>query len=151
MPGLLLRKRQKVSCTALTGIRIMGRNMEQYKSSEDYLEAILMITERQGSCRAIDIAKQLGFSKPSVSNAMAKLIAGGFADRAEDGRIRLTAAGLEIASGTLEKHRFFSTLFTRLGVAPDIAEADACAIEHNIRDASYHALKECFSKQSFPT
>ena len=120
--------------------------MEQYKSSEDYLEAILMIIERQGSCRSIDVAKQLGFSKPSVSNAMAKLETGGFVEKVEDGTLRLTESGMETASKTLEKHRFFSTLFTRLGVAPDIAEADACAIEHNISDVSYRALKKHFEQ-----
>lgn len=120
--------------------------MEQHKSSEDYLEAILMIIERQGHCRSIDVARQLGYSKPSVSNAMDKLLAGGFVEKSDDGNLNLTEAGMDTASRTLEKHRFFSTLFTRLGVAPDIAEADACAIEHNISDVSYLALKKHFEQ-----
>ncbi|MDO4488067.1 MAG: metal-dependent transcriptional regulator [Eubacteriales bacterium] len=120
--------------------------MEHVKSSEDYLEAVLMIEERQGSCRCVDIARQLGFSKPSVTNAIQKLEASGFVRRAEDGRILLTDTGMEIAGSTLSKHRFFSTLFTRLGVAPDIAEADACAIEHSISDVTYKAMREYFEK-----
>lgn len=120
-------------------------SMEQYKSSEDYLEAILMIIEEQGSCRSIDIARKLGFSKPSVSNAVQKLETGGFIEKAETGLLTLTEAGMETASKTLEKHRFFSTLFRKLGVSEETAESDACAIEHSISDESYRALKEHFA------
>ena len=120
--------------------------MKHQDSSEDYLEAILMIEERQGWCRSIDVAKQLGYSRPSVSNAMSRLEAAGYIEKTGDGMLKLSDAGRGIAMKTLEKHRFFSTLFTGLGVAPDIAEADACAIEHSISDVSYRALREHFKK-----
>ena len=119
--------------------------MRHHDSSEDYLEAILMIEELKGYVRSIDVAKQLGYSKPSVSTAMGKLEATGLVEKKEDGSLELTVSGREIAEKTLEKHRFFSTLFTRLGVAPDIAEADACAIEHSISDVTYRALKKNIS------
>lgn len=121
--------------------------MRHRDSAEDYLEAILMIEELKGYARSVDVAKQLGFSKPSVSTAVGKLEVRGLVEKKEDGSLRLTISGREIAEKTLEKHRFFSTLFTRLGVAPDIAEADACAVEHSISDVTYQALRGRFSRQ----
>lgn len=114
--------------------------MKEYRSSEDYLEAILLVQNREGRCRSIDVAKQLGFSKPSVSVAMAKLEAEGMLSREEDGKLVLSEAGSKIAEHTLEKHRFFEELFQRLGVDKKTAQDDACALEHSISDESYLAL-----------
>lgn len=113
---------------------------KEYRSSEDYLEAILLVRNRDKRCRRIDVARQLGFSKPSVSNAVAKLEAEGLVERGEDGDLLLTENGERIAQHTLEKHEFFASLFERLGVDRKTAQDDACALEHNISDESYQAL-----------
>ena len=115
--------------------------MANVKSSEDYLEAVLIVLEQKGICRAVDIARQLGFSKPSVSNAMAKLESAGYLKRDADGFITLTEKGSDTAGRTLEKHRFFRALFTGLGVNAETAEKDACAMEHSISEESYQALR----------
>jgi len=116
--------------------------MTEYKSAEDYLEAILIVQERDGKCRSIDVAKQLGFSKPSVSVAIAKLEKAGLLNKEEDGELILTDAGRELAGEVLEKHRFLTKLLTGLGVPGDIAEQDACAMEHSLSEESFEALKK---------
>ena len=86
------------------------------ESAEDYLESILMLRERHGQVRSIDIVNQLGYSKPSVSIAMKKLRENGYISMAEDGLITLTDSGLEIASQVYQRHRVITELFVLLGV-----------------------------------
>lgn len=99
-----------------------------HRSSEDYLEAILMIRQAKGSCRSVDVAAHLGFSKPSVSVAVGKLVDSGCLQRMEDGQLVLTEKGMAIASNTLDKHHLLTDLFCALGVSPETAEHDACLI-----------------------
>ena len=112
------------------------------KSTEDYLEAILVLREEHGTCRAVDIARYLGFSRPSVSNALNKMETDGLISKNESGDIRLTRSGAAIARKTYEKHSFFRNLFIRAGVKPSQAEEDACIIEHGISDETWRKLRK---------
>ena len=112
-----------------------------HRSSEDYLEAILMIRQAKGSCRSVDVAAHLGFSKPSVSVAVSKLVENGCLQRMSDGQLMLTEKGMAIASNTLDKHHLLTDLFCELGVSPETAEHDACLIEHHLSEETYEKLR----------
>lgn len=114
--------------------------MEIHQSAEDYLEAILMIKERKGYVRSIDIANQLHVSKPSVSYATKRLRENGYITFNEDGMISLTDSGLEIANKIYTRHKVLTRFFAKLGVDPEIAQDDACRIEHYISEQSFRAL-----------
>ena len=117
------------------------RNSRQ--SSEDYLEAILMIREQKGSCRSIDVATQLGFSKPSVSVAVAKLREEGYLeDKSPDGDLILTETGYAVAAKIMERHRFFRDWLVSLGVDEKTATNDACGMEHMLSDESFTKMRE---------
>ena len=116
--------------------------MEIHQSAEDYLEAILIIKERKGYVRSIDVANQLDVSKPSVSYATKRLRENGYITFNEDGMISLTDSGLEIASKIYTRHKVLSDFFVRLGVDAEVAAEDACKIEHDISDASFAQIKK---------
>ena len=115
--------------------------MSVMKSGQDYLEAILMIKEEKGLCRAVDVANLLGFSKASVSVAMAKLKNDGYITTLDDGSLSLTEQGIVIAEETLQKHHLLTKLLVKIGVSPETAEKDACLIEHNLSDETYEKLQ----------
>lgn len=110
------------------------------KSQEDYLEAILIQTNRAGACRVTDIAKQIGFTKASTSVALKKLEEAGYIYR-DDWRVLLTENGQKIAEATLERHDFFFEWFKMLGVKENIAEEDACRIEHVVSNETYESIR----------
>lgn len=114
--------------------------MEIQKSSEDYLETMLMLFEKNGYIRSIDIAKQLGVSKPSVSYATKRLRENGYIKTDENGLIQLTGSGLKIASNIYEKHKLLRGFLVMLGVSEEMAELDACKIEHDISNETYEAI-----------
>ncbi len=114
--------------------------MNIYESSEDYLEAILILRERNGNVRSIDIVREKNFSKPSVSVAMKKLRENGYIEMDENGLIRLLPPGEEIAQRIYERHRLLSQLLERLGVSEENAVADACKIEHDISAESFEKI-----------
>ena len=116
--------------------------MQIHESAENYLEAILILKKRNGQVRSIDIANELGFSKPSVSVAMKNLRENGYITVDGDGFIRLTQAGLDIAEMIYERHTLISTWLIRLGVNPKTAAEDACRIEHVISAESFEAIKK---------
>lgn len=116
--------------------------MKIQESAEDYLEAILVIQERKGNVRSIDVAHHLNFSKPSVSRAMSLLRENGYVQMDKDGLLSLTDAGMEIASRIYERHRLLTEWLTVLGVSPDVAAEDACRIEHDISEETFTRLKE---------
>ena len=117
--------------------------MNIYESAENYLEAILVLKNRRGLVRSIDIAGELGFSKPSVSVAVKNLKGRGYITVAEDGYIRLTATGKKIAEDVYERHTLLRDWLIHLGVDPEIAAQDACKMEHDITPESYEAMKKC--------
>ena len=116
--------------------------MHIHESSEDYLEAILMLQEKNGQVRSIDIANELNFSKPSVSIAMKKLRENGFVEMDANSLITLTPAGMEIAARIYERHRILTDLLIRLGVSESTARADACRIEHDLSDETWQKIKD---------
>ena len=111
--------------------RVGGR-----ESSEDYLEAILVIRRLRGSCRNVDIAERLGFSKASVTKALGNLARKGRVE-VVDHDVRLTAAGKHLAEETLSKHRFFERLLANAG---EVASKEACRMEHCISTDSFEKL-----------
>ena len=110
------------------------------RSAEDYLEAILMIHERQGYVRSTDVAEQLGISKPSVSNATKRLRESEYLTTDPAGMLVLTPSGMEIASQIYARHRALTNFFIRIGVCPEQARDDACKIEHDISQETFEAL-----------
>ena len=92
--------------------------MNYNESSEDYLEAILMLREQLGKVRSIDIVYKLGYSKPSISIAMKKLREKGLISMDNDGYITLTDEGQKIARHTYTRHKVLTTFFESLGVNP---------------------------------
>ena len=116
--------------------------MAIHESGEDYLEAILMIKERNGNVRSIDVAHELSFSKPSVSVAMKNLKVNNYITVDENGYIHLTETGQEIADKIYERHKFLTNWLTSIGVDPEVAAEDACKMEHAISSESFTAIKK---------
>ena len=113
-----------------------------HASGEDYLEAILVLHEKMGMARSVDVARHMEVSKPSVCYAVATLRDGGFLTMDEDHFLHLTDVGREVAEKIYERHCFFTEQLIAAGVDPKTAEADACRIEHIISDESFLRLKE---------
>ena len=111
--------------------------MALHQSGEDYLEAILVLKERKGSVRSIDVAQYLSFSKPSISRAVAILRSGGYITMEQDGRLELTQAGELVAREIYERHQLLTDGLIRLGVSPETAAEDACKIEHHISPETF--------------
>ena len=116
--------------------------MKRLESQEDYLEAILQISKEKESVHAIDVARELSFSKPSVSVAMNKLKEAGYIVTNNKDEISLTPSGLVIAEKTLEKHIILTKMLVSLGVDEETAKGDACRMEHDISDKSWEAIKK---------
>lgn len=115
--------------------------MKIHESAENYLETILVLRKRNGNVRAIDIANELEFSKPSVSVAMKNLRNNGYIQVDDAGSITLTQEGLQIAQSVYEKHTILTACFVALGVPQEIAAEDACRIEHVLSPESFEAIK----------
>lgn len=113
------------------------------ESLEDYLEVILILSQKSSSVRSIDIAAELDYSKPSVSVAMKKLKSRDYISISEAGYITLTDSGREIAEKVYECHRLLTDWLVHLGVDPKVAAIDACKMEHDISPESYEAMKKC--------
>ena len=112
-----------------------------HASGEDYLEAILVLQKQKGMVRSVDMARHMGVSKPSVCHAVATLKNGGFLTMDDGFFLHLTNIGREVAEQIYEKHRFFTERLIAAGVDSEIAEADACRIEHVISEESFRRLK----------
>ena len=120
--------------------------MNIHESGENYLEAILNIRNRNGACRSVDIARELGFSKPSVSIMMRDLREHGFIEIDESNDISLTESGMQIAISISERHEIIAKVLVMLGVPNDIALTDACKIEHDLSSVSFEKIKEYYNK-----
>lgn len=115
--------------------------MKIHESAENYLETILILSQRKSQVRSIDIVNELAFSKPSVSVAMKNLRQNGYVLMDKDGYLTLTDAGKEIAETIYERHQFLSQWLVHLGVDEQTAVEDACRIEHVISAKSFQAIK----------
>ncbi len=124
--------------------------MNIHASAEDYLETILVLHDRKGMVRSIDIANELGFSKPSVSVAMKNLRENQCITVSPEGYISLLPKGQEIAERIYERHRLLSDWLTALGVPPEIAAEDACRMEHVISAESFAAIKSHVAQSGRP-
>ena len=118
------------------------------ESGEDYLETILVLQQRNGSVRSIDIAAELDYSKPSVSVAMKNLRERGCITVDKNGFISLTDDGRAIAERVYERHVLFTNWLTSMGVPEDIAAEDACHIEHCLSNESFEAIKKFVQNNS---
>jgi len=118
-----------------------GESMQILKSSEDYLETMLMMRERHGYIRSIDIAAELSVTKPSVSYATKRLRENGYITMDRDGLITLTDKGLAIAEQVYDRHKTLAAFLIQLGVDERTAAADACKIEHDVSDATFTAIR----------
>lgn len=117
------------------------------ESGENYLEAILVIKDRKGYVRSIDVVNELKVSKPSVSRAMSVLKKEGLIDMDGLNQILLTDEGRKIAETIYERHRVITKFLISLGVDEETAAADACRIEHVISPLSFEKIKEKFFKR----
>ena len=114
--------------------------MKIHKSAEDYLEMILMLSEQKGYVRSVDIATGLSVSKPSVSVAMKHLREDGYIAMDKASYITLTESGMEIARRIYDRHKALTEILIRIGVDPEIAQEDACRVEHDISPETYEAI-----------
>ncbi len=115
--------------------------MNIHESAEDYLETILILTQRNGNVRSVDISNEMGYKKSSVSVAMKNLRNTAHIVVDENGYIKLTPLGREVAEMIYERHKFFAEWLTRLGVNDKTAIEDACRLEHVISKESFQAMK----------
>ena len=116
--------------------------MKIRKSAEDYLEKMLMLREKYGYIRSIDIAEELGVTKPSVSYATKRLKESGHIEMDSDYLITLTESGQKIASQMYERHMLLTQFLVSLGVDEKTAQEDACKIEHEISERSLKAIRK---------
>ena len=111
------------------------------ESAENYLEAILRLSRELPVVRSIDLVRDTGYSKPSISVAMKNLREKELIVMDEEGYITLTESGREIAQRVWEKHNVIRTMLTALGVSEETASEDACKIEHVLSEETFEALK----------
>ncbi|QHI72159.1 metal-dependent transcriptional regulator [Aminipila terrae] len=117
--------------------------MAIYESGEDYLETILVLHKRNDIVRSIDVASELGFSKPSVSRAMSILKKDGYIYMDEKGHITLSEKGQHAAESIYDRHNNISKfLMEILGVSEENALKDACRIEHDLSNETYGKICE---------
>ena len=120
--------------------------MHNNESAENYLETILMLSKKLPVVRAVDIANELGYKKPSVSIAMKHLREKEHITVDSSGFITLTDSGRHIADMIFERHEIITNVLISLGVSPDVADKDACHIEHVISEESFEAIKAALAK-----
>ena len=114
--------------------------MKILRASEDYLEAMLMMQEKHGYIRSIDVAEHLGVTKPSVTYTTKRLRESGHITMDRDGLITLTPSGMEIATKMLDRHHTLTKFLVAIGVDQKTAEQDACKIEHDISQQTYDVM-----------
>ena len=123
--------------------------MKLQESGENYLETILILEKRNGIARSVDVATELGFSKPSVSVAMKNLRLAGYISMDESGCITLEEPGREIATRIYQRHKLLTRILISLGVDEQTAAEDACKIEHDLSPETFDRLAE-YAAKHFP-
>ena len=116
------------------------------EATENYLEAILVLEQRNGAVRSVDVANFLGFSKPTISQYMKHYVSQGLVEIGGDGHIRLTASGREIAEHIYERHQVIAAIFMALGVPERTALEDACKVEHDLSEDTFRCMKAHYMK-----
>ncbi len=125
----------------------MDKPVKIQESGEMYLETILVLTQKKGSVRSLDVADYMGFSKPSVSRAVGILRRDGYLEMNADGHLTLTPEGYMVASRIYERHTVLSAFLVHLGVDEETAAADACKMEHDISDSTFEAIKKFIAEE----
>lgn len=120
--------------------------MKLYESGEDYLEALLILQNQMGNVRSTDLARHMGFTKPSICHAVSVLREGGYITMDSDYFLHLTEMGKGVAEKIYERHKFLTEMLMKIGVSREVAEQDACRIEHCISDESFGKLKKTFEQ-----
>ncbi len=115
--------------------------MALQESGEMYLEAIYVLSQKMDFVRSIDVSEYRNYSKPSVSRAIGILKDGGYVLMDKNGGLTLTEAGRAVAEKIYDRHTTLTKFLTLLGVDHEIAQEDACRIEHCISDESFFAVK----------
>lgn len=118
--------------------------LKMQESPEDYLETIYMLSLHSSEVRSIDVARHLGYSKPSVSVAMKRLRENGYVNMDDNNLLTLTESGLAIARSIYERHQVISGYLISIGVSEETALKDACRIEHVLSEETFHKIKEIF-------
>ena len=121
-------------------------NLTVHESAEDYLETILILRERKGNVRSIDIVNEMNYSKPSISIAMKKLKSEGMVEMDLNGYITLTPLGEKIAQRTYRRHQLLEKVLVAMGVDEETAAEEACRIEHVIDENTYEKINEFYEK-----
>ncbi len=116
--------------------------MALQESGEMYLETILILSQKNGNVRSIDISEHMGYSKPSVSRAVGLLKKDAFITVDAQGHILLTEKGRILAEKILSRHTVLTQMLVQLGVSRETASKDACRIEHVVSDETFHAIKK---------
>ncbi len=117
------------------------RDMYHSESQEDYLEGIYAVNLKKGPCRSVDLAEELGYTKASVSVAVSKLKAANLLTVGHAGLLELTEEGRRIAEYTFKKHTLLKKILCDIGVSEELADEEACRIEHIISDETFHKLQ----------
>ena len=120
------------------------RKMVDNESQEMYLETILKLGQRKGNVRSIDVAEELGYSKPSVSRAVGIMKKDGYITVRADGAIDLTESGRAKAENILERHKALTKAFVKMGMEQSAAEENACRVEHVITEEAFTAIRRHF-------
>ena len=120
--------------------------MKIHESGEDYLEAILILQKQMGesAVRSVDLARHMGFSKPSISHAVGVLRDGGFLTMDKDSFLHLTVEGRKVAEKIYERHCFFTQWLIEAGIDPETAEQDACRMEHTVSQESFEQIRNAY-------
>ena len=120
--------------------------MQVSETIENYLETIFILLKKKNTVRSIDVANQMGYSKPTISIMARQLRESGYIDMDDSGYITLTTSGLRIAESVYEKHVLLTEILIRLGVEEKIAAEDACRIEHILSEHSFEQIKKHYLK-----
>ncbi len=120
--------------------------MHLQESAEMYLETIYVLSKKSPAVHSVDVAQEMGYSKPSVSRAVGLLKQGGYVEMGEDGALTLTPLGMETAKSIFERHTVLSNFLQSIGVSEEIAANDACKIEHVISKETLAAIKNWLEK-----
>ena len=118
------------------------------ESVADYLEAIMVLQAQKSRVRAVVIANYFGYSRPTVSQTLKAFRSKGYVEVGDDGFIRLTEQGRQIAQDTYDRHLLLTDVLMAIGVSEETAKIDACKLEHDISDETYQCLRAFFQKRT---
>ena len=122
--------------------------MAMQESGEMYLETIYVLSQKQATVRSVDVAEEMGYSKPSVSRGLGLLKERGLAEKDPAGNISLTKEGKKLAKSIYERHTVLTELLMRIGVDEKTATEDACRVEHYISEKTFKAIKKHVKEHS---